>query len=85
MKYVPIPCIWHVLDMNQMVGMLMGACMHVMSWFLHVMCMLHAYDMHLISHRAIMNTPLSDTAKRSVTSIEDGAEKRLSWLLWSSN
>ena len=51
MKYVPIPCIWHVLDMNQIVGMLMGACMHVMSWFLHVMCMLHAYDMHLILHR----------------------------------
>ena len=29
----------------------------------------------------IMNTPLSDTAKRSVTSSEDGVEKRSSWLL----
>ena len=29
----------------------------------------------------ITNTPLSDTAKRSVTSSEDGAEKRSSWLL----
>ena len=48
-----LTCIWHAYNCIQHNDACYDMRVHVMSCYMHVMCMQHAYDMQYISHRVV--------------------------------